>query len=223
MENNEQIQCKSNDNDSFHESLMSEEIGELAKALSSAQGEFDIAGKNAVNPFFKSNYADFESVIKASRPALSKHGLSVVQSPFVREDGNSYLITLLIHSSGQWIKSKARHNPAKNDIQSLSSYNTYLKRMCYSSLVGVATGEEDDDGEKSMAREEEKPKLDKVDYKRIGLHQASLIIGLLEGDVELEKDMLAGWRNLGWPVNEIRDLPLQYFDRIIEKIKENKQ
>ena len=62
--------------------LMSDQIDQLATALAKAQGEFDTAGKNQKNPFFKSNYADFEAVVEASRPALSKYGLSVFQSPF---------------------------------------------------------------------------------------------------------------------------------------------
>lgn len=127
--------------------MMSANIDQLATALAKSQAEMNIADRNQKNPFFKSSYADFEAIIAASRPALCKYGLSVIQSPFVCEDGNSYLITILMHSSGQWIKSKARHNPAKTDIQSLSSYNTYLKRMCYASLIGVSTGGEDDDGQ----------------------------------------------------------------------------
>ncbi|HSW75884.1 MAG TPA: ERF family protein [Candidatus Saccharimonadales bacterium] len=141
--------------------LMSAEIDQLATALAKAQGEMAVAGKNQKNPFFKSTYADFEAIIHASRPALSKYGLSVVQPPFISENAptnsdsigqmsNSYLVTILMHSSGQWIKSIARHNPPKNDIQSLSSYNTYLKRMCYTSLIGVATGD-DDDGEAAVS------------------------------------------------------------------------
>lgn len=140
--------------------LMSTEIDQLATALAKAQGEMAVAGKNQKNPFFKSTYADFEAIINASRPSLSKYGLSVVQPPFISENNgsadanghvsNSYLVTILMHSSGQWIKSIARHNPPKNDIQSLSSYNTYLKRMCYTSLIGVATGD-DDDGEAAVS------------------------------------------------------------------------
>lgn len=139
--------------------FMSPEIDQLATALAKAQSEMLIAGKNQKNPFFKSSYADFQAIIQASRPALSKYGLSVVQLPFVYQDSaensidqasNSYLVTILMHSSGQWIKSKARHNPLKNDIQSLSSYNTYLKRMCYSSMIGVVVGD-DDDGEAAVA------------------------------------------------------------------------
>ncbi len=138
--------------------LMSTNIDQLATALAKAQAEMGVACKNQKNPFFKSSYADFEAIIQASRPALCKYGLSVVQSPFVYDDvaatngsvGNSYLITILMHSSGQWIKSKARHNPPKNDIQSLASYNTYLKRMCYTSIIGLAT-RDDDDGEAAVA------------------------------------------------------------------------
>lgn len=128
---------------------MSSQIDQLATALAKAQAEMPVAGKNQKNPFFKSTYADFEAIINASRPCLTKYGLSIVQPPFIYEDGSSYLVTILMHSSGQWIKSKARHNPPKTDIQSLSSYNTYLKRMCYTSLVGVATGD-DDDGEAAV-------------------------------------------------------------------------
>lgn len=131
--------------------IMSDSIDQLATALAKAQGEFKLAIKSSKNPFFKSNYADFEAIIEASRPALVKYGLSVVQPPHIDVDG--YLVTLLLHASGQWIKSTAKYNPAKNDIQSLSSYNTYLKRMCYTSLVGVATGD-DDDGEAAMVRQQ---------------------------------------------------------------------
>lgn len=132
--------------------IMSESIDQLATALAKAQGEFLVASKDKNNPFFKSKYADFESVVAASRPSLSKNGLSVVQNVYRFDDGNHYLITLLLHASGQWLKSKAQHNPQKNDIQSLSSYNTYLKRMCYSSMIGVVTGENDDDGEAAVYR-----------------------------------------------------------------------
>jgi len=124
--------------------LMSDQIDQLATALAKAQGEMEVALKTQNNPFFKSKYADFESVVSASRPALSKNGLSVTQSPSIDDQGNSILVTILLHCSGQWISSVARHNPQKSDIQSLSSYNTYLKRMCYSSLVGVATSDDDD-------------------------------------------------------------------------------
>lgn len=128
----------------------SEEIHELAAALAKAQALFDVAGLNKSNPFFKSRYADLMSVVMASREALTKNGLSVSQNILSHANGESFLHTILIHASGQWLESRMRVIPPKNDIQSMSSYITYLKRVSYASLIGVVTGDEDDDGEEAM-------------------------------------------------------------------------
>lgn len=130
---------------------MSDSIKELAAALAKAQAEFKVADKNQKNPFFKSNYADFQSVVGSSRPALTKNGLSVTQTIIVHEQGDQSLVTTLLHSSGEWIKSISKISPQKTDIQSFSSYITYLKRISYASLVGVVAGDEDDDGEAAVA------------------------------------------------------------------------
>jgi hypothetical protein len=129
----------------------SPEVKDLFSALAKAQGEMQAASMNKENPYFKSRYADFAEIVRASRPALTKNGLAVMQEIKITEDGQSVLHTLLTHASGQWIESRMRIIPPKNDIQSISSYVTYLKRLCYASLIGVAVGEEDDDGEIAMA------------------------------------------------------------------------
>jgi len=69
------------------------------------------------------------------------------------------LITTLVHASGQWVKSYMPVIQAKADIQSLGSALTYCRRYSLSAICGIST-DEDDDGEKSMARpkEEHKPK-----------------------------------------------------------------
>lgn len=123
----------------------SNETNELFKAMSLAQSEMKVAGKDSQNPFFKSSYANLQSIIEASRPSLCKNGLSVMQQ-IVPQDGQDYLVTMLCHSSGQWISSQMRITPVKSDVQSLGSYITYLRRYCYAALVGVYDGTEDDDG-----------------------------------------------------------------------------
>ncbi len=130
--------------------LMSEQIDQLATALSKAQLEFEIARKNKSNPFFKSKYADLEEMIRVSRPSLCKYGLSVSQFPMIEEEKAGTLITLLLHSSGQWLKSTVKYSPAKTDIQSLASNNTSLKRMAYAGIVGIATSDEDDDSDTTV-------------------------------------------------------------------------
>lgn len=124
----------------------SETINELAAALAKAQGEMNHAGKSADNPYFKSKYADLPAVIDASRPALAKNGLSVVQMTDIDELGNMVLVTQLSHSSGQWVRSWYPVRPVKSDPQGFGSALTYSRRYAYSALAGVAAVGEDDDG-----------------------------------------------------------------------------
>jgi len=151
----EEIQRLANEKIVYSEPTRSSEIKDLTIALAKAQSEMSVAGLNKTNPYFKSSYADLQAIIAASRPALTKNGLSVSQQITFDQEGLSTLTTILFHASGQWILSKARITPLKNDIQSVCSYVTYLKRMCYAALIGVVTGDEDDDGEAAVATSRE--------------------------------------------------------------------
>ena len=123
----------------------SEEINELAAALSAAQGEFTPVAKGAENPFFHSRYADLAAVVQATAPILAKHGLSVAQMPDF--DGeNDLLTTRLMHTSGQWLESTMRLYVPKATPQAQGSAVTYARRYSYSGTLGIVT-EKDDDGE----------------------------------------------------------------------------
>lgn len=128
----------------------SHSLGELMTALSKAQSEMRVAGKDSNNPFFKTKYADLASVVSASRPALTKNGLSVIQQITVGDNGQRVLVTILGHSSGEYISSTMNLTPLKDDLQSLGSAITYIRRYAYASLVGVVADDEDDDGEVAM-------------------------------------------------------------------------
>lgn len=126
------------------------EINELTAALAKAQAEIEVAGRKETNPFFKSKYADLAELIKVSRPALTKNGLAVIQQIITDDDGMTWLHTIMTHSCGQWIETRMRVIPIKNDPQSFGSCVTYLRRYCYSALVNIAVSDEDDDGEAAM-------------------------------------------------------------------------
>ena len=81
----------------------SEQINEIIGALAKAQGEMKPAVFNRVNPHFKNRYADFTSCMEAVREPLSKNGLAISQMPSTTPDGKYVLITLIAHTSGQWI------------------------------------------------------------------------------------------------------------------------
>jgi ERF superfamily len=127
----------------------SEQINELATALAKAQGEFVPTPRTNRNLFFKSSYADLAGVHRSSRPSLSKHGLSVVQTLTPKDHAGGYkvtLSTLLLHNSGQWISSEMDICPQKADAQGIGSFLTYMRRYAEMAIIGQSAEEEDDDG-----------------------------------------------------------------------------
>lgn len=121
-----------------------ENINELAKALALAQSDIGGAKKDSSNPFFKSKYADLESVWEACRSALTKNGLAISQLVGSDEKGLN-LTTMLLHSSGQTLTTTCSVPIAKqNDPQAAGSAITYFRRYQLAAIVGVY--QTDDDG-----------------------------------------------------------------------------
>ena len=124
------------------EEWKSPEIDKLAEALAKAQSEMEGAKKESTNPFFKSNYADLPAVIKSAFPHLSKHGLSVSQGNEVIV-GAICVTTTLMHSSGQWLRSKVKLPLSKKDAQGVGAAITYGRRYGLSAIVGIAQYDDD--------------------------------------------------------------------------------
>ena len=120
----------------------SESIAALAAALAKAQGEMENAGKNSVNPHFKSKYADLAEILNTVRPVLSKHGLAVTQFPAF-EGGTAHVETILTHASGEWMSGTCSAPVQKSDPQGVGSALTYLRRYSLAAVCGLA--QEDDD------------------------------------------------------------------------------
>lgn len=129
--------------------MMSQSIAALAAALSKAQGQFEHAKKDANNPFFKSKYADLASVIDAAKPHLAANGLAVVQTTNFTEHG-LFLVTSLIHESGEYICGEYPIKPTKDDPQSMGSAVSYARRYTFSAITGIAA--DDDDGNKASEK-----------------------------------------------------------------------
>ena len=120
--------------------IKSETIGKVADALRSAQKQFQPVLKTAENPFFKSKYAPLDAVIDATANALYVNGLTVSQVM----DGDN-LITLLIHTTGEYIGGSMPLHPKNVDPQGQGSAITYARRYALAAILNVAA-EEDDDG-----------------------------------------------------------------------------
>jgi len=134
----------------------------LASALACAQSEMGRALKSADNPHFKSKYADLSSVCDACMPALTKHGIAVIQPTF-DDDTGRYVKTILIHGdSGETLECRVPLIVQKNDMQGYGSAVTYARRYGLMGMAGIAP--DDDDGnaaaQAAPKRESERPTFD---------------------------------------------------------------
>ena len=121
----------------------SESIAKLATALSIVQGKLSHAKKDSANPFFKSKYADLESVWDACRSLLAENGLCVMQFPGEFLEGCMSLDTILAHSSGEYIKQTMEVPVTKLDPQGVGSALTYMRRYALAAVVGVVQADDD--------------------------------------------------------------------------------
>ncbi len=128
----------------------SESLASISPALVKAINAIEGVKKGAANPFFKSKYANLESVIEAAHDALAANGLAVMQGPGPMDGNCITLTTRLIHTSGEWIETDFSLPAGKMDPQAAGSAITYARR--YSLMAMLNMPALDDDGEASMPR-----------------------------------------------------------------------
>lgn len=120
----------------------------LAEALAAAQLEITDPAKDAVNPHFRSRYADLATVLKTVRPVLAKHGIALTQTTQIL-DGALVLVTRL-HWKDEELAGYYPISPTKADPQGYGSALTYARRYTIQAIVGVAA-DDDDDGNAASA------------------------------------------------------------------------
>jgi len=127
-------------------------IGQLAGALAEAHKKFKPLKKETVNPFYKSKYADLAAVIEATDEALSANGLAIIQPPTMASGSSVTVTTMLVHSSGEWIRADLSMPTDKANAQGIGSAMTYARRYAYQAFVSVAA-EMDDDGNAASGKD----------------------------------------------------------------------
>ncbi len=129
----------------------SENIDQLAAALATAQGQFQVPKKTIdVKVLTKSgshytfSYAPLSEIISCTRKALSDNGVAYVQSPSIDEHGNVLVTTRICHASGQWIEDALQMRPDTYDPQKIGSTVKYIRRYQLSSMLGLDAETDDD-------------------------------------------------------------------------------
>jgi len=127
----------------------SESLKEFNPAFIKAQIDMETVAKSSSNPFFKSKYADINSVIEAIKEALNKNGLAFSQHP-VSGDKSVGVSTRIMHESGEWIEEEFVMPLMKPDPQASGSTITYARRYALQAMCGLQAV--DADAERGMVR-----------------------------------------------------------------------
>lgn len=129
----------------------SESILKLAPALLKVQREMGDAKKGASNPYFKSTYADLNSIREAALPVLNENGIVCLQ-PTIEVNMKNFVETVLVHESGEWVSSLTEIKNTDGKAQSEGSGISYARRYGLQSLLNI--GAVDDDAEGTMSRKD---------------------------------------------------------------------
>lgn len=128
----------------------SESITELAAALAKAQAAFEpitkdktVKVRTKAGGEYSFSYAPLESIIGAVRPALSQAGLFITQA-LTNIDGNDFIETTLVHSSGQWIANLVPVLVQEQGPQAYGSAITYARRYGVTTLLCIVADDDDD-------------------------------------------------------------------------------
>lgn len=110
-------------------------------------------------------YASLGNILKTTEPVLAENGLAVIQNV-----GNGFVQSMLIHESGQYVKSSPIPTVTDGTEQEQGSSITYKRRYQISGLLNIES-ETDDDGNaatgndpkikdkgKPKSKKQEKPK-----------------------------------------------------------------
>ncbi len=124
----------------------SEKLSNLLKALCDAKLEITTVNKSGISKAFNKEgirYATVDDVIEATTKALSKHGLVIIQNPWVFE-GHLHLTTRIYHVSDEWLENNISCKLSSETAQAVGSGMTYLRRYSLISMLGLQCGEDDD-------------------------------------------------------------------------------
>ena len=111
----------------------SNQINELAKALVKFQQGLEPIKHDSENTQGDYTFASLNQILKSIRPKLIKCGLTITQFP----SGTNGLLTLLLHSSGEYIMDTHIVTPENPTPQGVGSAITYQRRQAISSVLSL--------------------------------------------------------------------------------------
>ena len=156
-------------------------------ALCKMQAELTAIEKKRSGYNFK--YADLSDIWTMIRKPLSSNGFSLVQL-VQSEEGSTYIITKLMHISGECIESKTLMEFTTKKIQDVGSAITYYRRYALSSMLAIVSDQDVD----SLTKQEDA--YQKVQPVKISAEQLQDIETLINGHEDIRQRMLKAYGSL---------------------------
>jgi ribosomal protein L9 len=190
----------SSTNTNICNNLMSEKIESLALALSKAQSNIENVAKDKQAYGYK--YADLASCLDAVKKPLGDNGLSISQ--LVSQEGEKHvLITMLLHESGQWLRSMfSIENVVMkqcNSLQQLGAGITYARRYALSAMIGLT--QEDDDAQ-GLGKDKHKEEIRELKQREEAKELKEQVTQQAMQDLSLTRELMALCRDAGINVKE---------------------
>ena len=126
----------------------SAEIDKIASAIAAVQQTVPTLEKRAEVKAgqYSWKYVTHEEVWEKALPACQTAGISVSQHGDEGTGGTQWLVTMLVHTSGQWMSGKIRVESAKAGMQGLGASWSYARRIGLLGALGIVPIGEDTDG-----------------------------------------------------------------------------
>lgn len=193
---------------------MSEQTNDLFAAFAKFQGELENVTKDTQGHGYK--YADLAACIQAAKHMLAKHGLAVTQLMGGTATERT-LITMMTHSSGQWMRSEfvmekanLQGGAGKNPAQVLGSAITYMRRYAYAAIIGLA--QEDDDAACNTPRNNRSQQQQK--QTGLSAEQIAEVTNLIES-----KGYTVQQVTQSWGISSLKDIPANNYQTTINSIQ----
>lgn len=180
----------------------------LITALVKAQSQMKAPAKEGFNPLYKSKYVTLDAIYSAVRKPLSDNELSLSHSVEIDDANRYFLITTLMHVSGESMQNKFPMVIEKLSNQGIASARTYACRYAVSNMLALPS-DEDDDGNAAEI---------KLKKDTLSDDQCKEIEAYTTHDEDLKKKILTGYK-----VKALSDISSSNFGPIMKNLQKRTQ
>lgn len=134
--------------------IFSESNTKIAPALAKAWAEIEnpkhnssVKVKTKSGSSYTFDYTDLGGILDEAKKVFKENGLTIIQNAYTSISDSKNLIsveTMILHSSGEYVKSEPLQMAANTSIQDMGGQVTYMKRYSLSAMLGIATEKDDD-------------------------------------------------------------------------------